>query len=83
MRYTVTWVPSAEKELARIWLRTTKRQAVANAANRIDLLLKDPSALHQQKPGMRQRLTILPLSIIFDVQPDDCRVRVLQVRFLG
>jgi hypothetical protein len=43
MRFTVTWHPSAERELAENWLKATDRRAVADAANTIDqLLASDP-----------------------------------------
>jgi hypothetical protein len=39
MRFTVAWHPSAERELADIWLRATDRARVAQSANTIDQLL--------------------------------------------
>jgi hypothetical protein len=39
MKYTVGWKPSAEQELARLWLSAPVRAAVTAAANRIDALL--------------------------------------------
>jgi hypothetical protein len=39
MTFTVTYKPSAEAELADVWLRAADRQAIADAANRIDALL--------------------------------------------
>jgi hypothetical protein len=40
MKYTVIWKPAAEQKLADIWLQSTDRQAVTDAADRIDRLLK-------------------------------------------
>ncbi len=39
MRFTVTWHPSAEQELAEIWLEASDRERVAQAANTIDQVL--------------------------------------------
>jgi hypothetical protein len=36
MKYTVVWKPSAEKRLAEIWMASSDRQRIADAADRID-----------------------------------------------
>jgi hypothetical protein len=36
MKYTVVWLLQAENELADIWNNASDRQAVADAADRID-----------------------------------------------
>ncbi|MBC7855311.1 MAG: hypothetical protein IAF94_17930, partial [Pirellulaceae bacterium] len=41
MKYTVIWEPDAANELARLWLDSTDRQTVADAANEIDRLLSE------------------------------------------
>jgi hypothetical protein len=40
MRFTVTWVSSALKELADLWLAHADPPAVTRASNQVDLLLK-------------------------------------------
>ena len=40
MTWTVVWKPSAERHLAKQWLSGSDRQAIADASNRIDRLLK-------------------------------------------
>jgi hypothetical protein len=40
MTFAVTYKPSAEAELADVWMRAADRQAVADAANRVDTLLR-------------------------------------------
>ena len=80
MRYTVVWVPSAEDDLAIIWMDATDRSAVASAADRIDgLLREDPH--HQGGPhyGEVLTLTVSPLGIDFEVLEDDRLVKVLTV----
>jgi hypothetical protein len=36
MKYTVVWVPSAEQELAALWIAAADRREVTQAANDID-----------------------------------------------
>src|SRR5262245_48226683 len=36
MIYTIVWLPTAEAELAQIWLDAADKNAVTQAANRID-----------------------------------------------
>jgi plasmid stabilization system protein ParE len=77
--YTVTWHPKARDELAHIWLRALDRNAVAEAANRIDQALRDnPENCGEEFYGDRI-LVDLPLAITFAVFPNDRRVQVLQV----
>jgi hypothetical protein len=62
MRYTLTWHPSAEQELANIWLNATDRQAITSAANSIDHLLEfDPLSRGEEFYGDRI-LVELPLT---------------------
>jgi plasmid stabilization system protein ParE len=80
MRYTVIWRPSAENQLARIWLRAADRQAVQQASDRIDHLLRVSSiARGNDRPGLHE-LTVPPLRALFAVSPADRRVTVLRVR---
>ena len=40
MRFTVIWRPSAEQKLAEIWTDADDRQAITDAADAIDVLLR-------------------------------------------
>ena len=83
MRYTVVWLRSAEDELARIWMRAADQQAVQHAADQIDQVLRVSSrARGNDRKGLYQ-MTVLPLRVVFAVSPDDCKVSVLQVDYLG
>jgi hypothetical protein len=83
MRYTVTWRQSAQDELARIWMRVTDRGAVTRAANRMDQLLITSSRVRgNDRPGV-YALTVWPLHVVFEVSPDDRKVTVLRVVYLG
>jgi plasmid stabilization system protein ParE len=79
MRFTVTWHPSAEEELAKIWVRSTDRAAIAQAANLIDqLLTANPTAQGEDFYGDRL-LVVLPLAVTFTISEPDRAVRILQV----
>ncbi len=63
MRFTVTWHPSAEEELAAIWLQAADREAVTQAAHVIDQLLSsDPLTQGEDFYGDRI-LVALPLAV--------------------
>jgi len=53
MPFTVVWLPSAQAELANIWTASLNRQAVADAANRIDRVLR----LNPETVAARRQLT--------------------------
>jgi hypothetical protein len=79
MRYTLVWIPSADDELARIWMDASDRRAVADATNEIERLLKrEPLSVGEEYDDDR-RIVIDPLEVIYTVSPDDCMVRVIWV----
>jgi hypothetical protein len=79
MNYTVRWRRSATNALANIWNQAPDRQAVTDAANRIDReLARDPSNLGESRSRGRRIVIDLPLAVIFKV--DEARRRVLVVR---
>jgi hypothetical protein len=41
MRWTVVYLPDAEAQLADLWTRASDRQAVTDASDRLDRLLRD------------------------------------------
>lgn len=79
MRYTVTWLPDAEDELANLWNQALDRQAVADAANRMEQsLMRDADRKGRAKNG-RRILIDAPLAMTFTVNPDDRLVTVIWV----
>lgn len=79
MKYTLTWLPAADEELTRLWNQASDQQAITNAANYIDRELKvDPDQKGRQFGGI-YFFRAPPLVVAFEVLPDDCLVRVLQV----
>lgn len=80
MTYTVVWRPSAEGTLAEIWTSATDRQAVTDAANAIDALLRvEPLEVGESRVANTRILTVLPLSVYYDVHEDDRLVAVWAV----
>jgi hypothetical protein len=79
MIYTVTWLPSAQNELASLWVMSANRMAIRNAADAMDIELRiDPDMKGFAFFGNRI-LRIDPLLVVFSVKPDDRLVEVLQV----
>ncbi len=80
MKYTVVWIPSAEQDLAELWLIATDRAAVTQAANEIDRLLRhDPEQQGESRSDGVRVLLVAPLGVQFEVLSDDRLVRVLHV----
>ncbi len=80
MNYTVVWKPAAHAELAEIWTSAQDRQAVADAANQIDQLLKtDPRQQGESRSGTMRIVFVEPIGIIFDVNEGDRLVSIAHV----
>ena len=80
MTYTVVWRPSAERALAEIWISAGDRRRVTDAANSIDALLRTaPLEVGESRMSNIRILTVLPLSVYYDVHEDDRLVAVWAV----
>lgn len=79
MIYTVTWVPDAEEELVRIWIRSGSRNAVKSAADKIDKRLRKNPDQHGVPYGNKLSLHLPPLLVVYEIIPDDRIVRIVQV----
>jgi hypothetical protein len=79
MHCTVTWDPGAVNDLADIWNQATDRQAVADAADEIDRVLRDFADTVGESLGANRRLRVGPLEVHYTVSPDDCLVCVQKV----
>jgi plasmid stabilization system protein ParE len=80
MTYTVVWSPSAERSLSEIWTNARDRQAVADAANAIDALLRlEPSEAGESRLGYTRIVTVSPLWVNYDLRTDDRLVVVWAV----
>ena len=80
MSFTVVWSPSAETRLAEIWLETSERASVSNAADAIDQeLRRSPQTVGESRSGKRRVAIVRPLVFYFTVDEADRIVRVLSV----
>ena len=80
-RYTVVWVPSAERELGEIWLASSDRERVTLASNTIDARLREHTeAMSIEIAEGLRGLEIAPLRILFEVLSNDAMVRILKVK---
>ena len=79
MRFTVTWHPAAEAELADIWLRSNDRVSVTQAADGVDQVLAT-NPLEQGEDFYGDRILVgLPLAVTYTVTQPDLKVKILQV----
>jgi ParE toxin of type II toxin-antitoxin system, parDE len=79
MRFTVTWHPETETELAEIWLRASDQASVTQAANHIDqVLATQPLSQGEDFYGDRI-LVVLPLAVTYTISEPDLTVQILQV----
>ncbi len=78
MRFTVSWTPTAQQDLAAVWMATTDRNAVTSAANTIDALLAaDPESRGDLRFDTVRTLAVPPLGVDFEVVEEDRIVYVL------
>ena len=80
MTFTVVWKPEAERALAALWNVAPDRQAVTDAADMIDILLRtEPLEVGESRVANVRILTVFPLSVYYDVREDDRLVAVWAV----
>lgn len=81
MRFTVTWLPDAEAELAELWLAASDRGRIRAAADQIDLQLRDdPTSVGESRSGDRRILIVAPLIVTYRVRVADQIVQVVNVQ---
>jgi plasmid stabilization system protein ParE len=81
MNWTVTYSPSAEKDLAEIWLVSSDQAEVAQAADEIDRLLGlDPFNAGESRDAGARIVVQFPLAVEFDIREHDRIVTVKAVR---
>lgn len=82
MRFTVTWKPSAQAELASLWLAASSadRRVITAAAHEIDKALSvDAQSQGESRAANRRILFVPPLVVIFTISEPDRTVSVLTV----
>lgn len=81
--FTVVWWPPAQSDLTELWITAVDRQAIADAANRIEVLLsKLPSAAGFEIAEGLRGLVEEPLYVQFSVDENDRIVTVGSVRLI-
>lgn len=80
MKYTVVYLPSAEQQLADLWLKAANPSAVSLAADKIDRLLRDdPLSVGESRVSTLRILVEEPISVVYDVHKEDLVVKVWAV----
>lgn len=80
MKWTVVYRPSAQGQLADVWLRAHDPQAVAEAADEIDRILAiNPLEVGESRGGMERIIIETPLTVLYQVFPEDALVEVFSV----
>ena len=80
MRYTVLWTPTAEHDLANLWLNASDRQAIRSAADTLDNILRtDAHLLGESRYGSLRVVLAVPLGVDIEVDEENRIVWVLRV----
>ena len=80
MKYTVVYLPSAEQQLADLWLKSADPAAVTQASVKIDQLLKDdPLTIGESRVSSLRIIFEEPLAAIYDVREADFVVKVWSI----
>jgi len=83
MKWTVIYRPSAQDQLADIWLSAPDPQAVAEAAGAIDrILASNPLDASESRGGNSRTIIQRPLTVLYDVYQDDALAEVFAVYYL-
>jgi hypothetical protein len=65
MRFTVTWHPSAESELANVWMASNDRDGISRGANLIDRALSSGPLQQDEEFYGDRLLVVLPLAVTY------------------
>ena len=81
MKFSVSWNPAAEQDLADLWLNHPPLQReISDAANQIDSRLRAaPENEGESRVGRVRLLVVDPLLVEFNVLAEDLRVSVVAV----
>ena len=80
MKFTVTWIPSAESRLTELWLGSRVSARITAATDRLDALLAErPLEIGESRPAGLRIAFEVPLAIIYWVDSPARKVVVLDV----
>jgi hypothetical protein len=84
MIYTVEWTTEADDDLMQIWMdHQTADQAINAAVRRIDYELSGNAHRKGVRLDNYRYFDARPLRVLFEAIPDDNRVLIIQVRWIG
>lgn len=85
MNYTVLWRQLAESELAKMWARAANPEAVADAADAANRLLRDlADELGESRDRAARRIWFQrPLCLLYEIDAIAKGVRVAAVKWVG
>ena len=77
MSYTVVWLRAVERRLTELWNTASDRQSIADAADKIDAVLRQsPSLVGESRERGIRILLQKPLGVLYRVHEDDRKVVV-------
>ncbi|MBI3467280.1 MAG: hypothetical protein HY000_30075 [Planctomycetes bacterium] len=79
MTYTVVWRPIAEAMLARLWIDAPNRQAVTDAADHLDAILRMPPRTIGESRTADTRIAFQGPGVLYEIREEDQVVAVLAV----
>jgi mRNA-degrading endonuclease RelE of RelBE toxin-antitoxin system len=80
-RYTVTWHPEAEDELAELWISAEDQDQITAAVQAIDTALRsDASAKREAVAENLRAFHAPPLRVLFVARESDCVVQIEMIR---
>ena len=82
MRFTVMIIPTAKDDLAEAWMNARDRTAVAEAADRMETLLRTRADQVGESIGSFRRLLVPPLEVMYQILPDGVRVRIHRIELM-
>ena len=80
MTVTVVWTQFALGQLANQWRQANDRQAVSDAADKVDPILRHDPDTKGIPFGRFYIFDVAPLAFLYEIVPPDRLVRVLSVR---
>jgi plasmid stabilization system protein ParE len=80
VKYIVIWSPAAEDQLVLVWLAAVDRNAVTEAAHRLEQALAlQPYIGRCRDASVNRTAADHPLGIDFEIIEDDKKVRIVRV----
>jgi hypothetical protein len=80
MRWILSYTDLAIDQLATIWLNAPDRRAVSSAADALEQELRDDPDVKGSPFFGDRTISRIPLTFFYELIPDDCLVRVIEVK---